>query len=123
VDLRAARNARRKAIKADLTQAYDDEEASPPEWVDLHSRAREASAKIVDEVRAETAAFVEDPDIRTALARRTRAESRLRTRIEEHNRLVRRLNLIAPSARFTRPALDADEVLRPLFRAKRPADS
>lgn len=119
MDTQAARRARRKEIQADLAKAYTDEEASPPEWVDLLSRTREASLSIADDVAEETARFVTEPDIRVALARRERFVTKTRERIEKLNDQVRRLNLIAPNPRFGRATLDADEVLRPLFRAER----
>jgi hypothetical protein len=119
MDTQAARRARQQAIKQDLANAYTDEEACPPEWVDLLDQTREASRSITDEVIAETSRFASDPDIRTALARRDRFAARTRERIEKVNAQVRRLNLIAPNARFTRGTLDADEILRPLYRTQR----
>lgn len=123
MDVHAARRARRKAIKADLTQAYTDEEAAPPEWVDLLNEVREESAEVRREIAAETRRFVEDPDIRDALARRDRVSSLMRERIDRINRTVRRLNVIAPHARFTRAALDPDQLLRPLYRSARTTGS
>jgi hypothetical protein len=35
------------------------------------------------------------------------------------NAQIKRLNILSPHARFTRATLDADEALRPLFRASR----
>lgn len=67
----------------------------------------------------ETDRFVEEPDIRVALARRERFVKAARERIEKINDQIRRLNLIAPNPRFGRTTLDADEVLRPLFRTER----
>ena len=119
MDLAAARRARQQALKADLTQAYSDEEASPPEWLDLFTRVRDERAAVMQEIDRETERFVDDVDIRTALARRDRAAQTLRERIAALNRMIRRLNLIAPHARFTRAALDPDEALRPLFRSQR----
>lgn len=119
MDTQAARNARRKEIQADLTKAYSDEEASPPEWVDLLSRTRDGARAVVDDVATETIRFVEEPDIRVALARRERFVKSARERIDKINNQIRRLNLIAPNPRFGRATLDADEVLRPLFRAER----
>jgi hypothetical protein len=120
MDAQAARSARRKAIQQDLAKAYTDEEASPPEWVDLLSRTREATREIDAEIASATNAFVSEPDIRRALAHRERFAARTRERIETVNAQIRRLNLIAPNARFTRGTIDADEVLRPLFRSERP---
>jgi hypothetical protein len=119
VDPAAARRARQKAIKWDLTQAYDDEEAVAPEWVDLGSRVRDTSAEIIRAIEEATEAFSAEPDIRKALERRKRFAKRTRERIEELNTLVARLNLLAPDARFTRPSLDPEEVLKPLFRVSR----
>ena len=119
MDAQAARQARRKAIQQDLANAYTDEEASPPEWVDLQSRARIESREIEDDIAAEIARFIGEPDIRVALARRERLATKTRERIDKLNHLIRRLNLIAPNARFGRATLDADEVLRPLYRAER----
>ena len=115
----AARRARQKAIKADLAQAYSDDEACPPEWVDLLTEVRERSTALRADIVAETRRFVADPDIRAALERRSRVADEVRTRVAAVNEKVRRLNLIAPHPRFTRAALDADELLRPLFRSGR----
>jgi hypothetical protein len=119
MDTHAARRARQREIKHDLAEAYTDDEASPPEWVDLLDRAREASRSIRDEVAAETSRFVDEPDIKTALARRERFAAKTRDRIEKVNVQIRRLNLLAPNSRFTRGTLDAEELLRPLYRTER----
>jgi hypothetical protein len=119
VNANAARRARRKAIQADLTKAYTDEEAAPPEWLDLLNTVRDEAAAIRTDVQSETARFVAESDIRAALARRDRVAQTMRERIEALNRTIRRLNLIAPHARFTRAALNTDEILRPLFRSAR----
>ncbi len=119
MDTHAARRARRNAFKADLTDAYTDEEATPPEWLDLFTDVREASAELRKHIAEETKRFVEDADIRNALARRDRTAHYARHRAREINTLIKRLNLLAPQARFTRPALDADELLRPLYRSSR----
>lgn len=115
----AARRARRKRIKEDLAKAYTDEEASPPEWVDILVEVKASTASLEAEVARETERFSTEPDIRRALDRRARFERVARDRIEELNRKIRRLNLMAPHARFTRPAVDAEAVLRPLFRTER----
>ena len=119
MDVQAAMRARQKAIKADLTQAYSDEEACPPEWVDLIARVRREAAATQAEISQETRRFVQDPDIRRALARRDSASTRLRDRITQINQHIRRLNAIAPHPRFTRAVLDVDEALRPLYRSRR----
>ena len=67
----------------------------------------------------ETELFVSEPDIRIALDRRERFAARIRDEIVKLNEKVRRLNLIAPNARFTRGTFDAEVVLQPLSRAKR----
>jgi hypothetical protein len=120
MDAQAAQRARQHAIKADLAQAYTEEEASPPEWVDLQSRVRTASREIRETVQYETARFVSEPDIRRALAQRERVDAQVRERISVLNEQVRRLNIVAPNPRFQRGTLDADEVLKPLYRAERP---
>ena len=123
MDTDAARRARRKAIKADLTQAYTDEEAAPPEWVDLLSRIREATESLLAEAAGATKAFVTQTDIRAALRERERTAERLRTESARINQLIARLNLIAPHERFTRAHIDVDALLRPLFHSqRRPAD-
>ncbi len=123
MDTDAARRARRKAIKADLTQAYTDEEAAPPEWVDLLSRVREATEAIRAEAAGAAEAFVTQTDIRAALREREKSAERLRTQSARINQLVARLNLIAPHERFTRAHVDVDALLRPLFHSqRRPAD-
>ena len=119
MDTDARRKALRAEIKKDLAEAYTDEEASPPEWVDLMERARRESREIRDEVERQTDVFVNEPDIRKALVGRERTAERIRTRIAETNKAITRLNLIAPNARFTRGTLDVDEVLAPLFRTER----
>jgi hypothetical protein len=119
MDIEAQRKARRAAIKADLRHAYHDDEASPPEWVDLLERARSGAKAVRDKAAAETQAFVSEPDIKKALARRERMSAKLRQEIENLNKTIRRLNLVAPNARFTRGELDADEILQPLFRSNR----
>jgi hypothetical protein len=121
MDLRAARRVRQQALKADLTGVYSDEEACPPEWLDLLTQVREQSGTIQEEISRETRRFIEEPDIRGALERRTRVTSQLGERIRKLNEKIRRLNLIAPHPRFTRAALDADEILRPLYRSARNA--
>jgi hypothetical protein len=119
MDIDAQRKARRAAIQADLRQAYRDEEASPPEWVDLLERVRSGAASIRAKAASETALFVEEPDIRNALARRERVATQLRQEIDHLNKTIRRLNLVAPNPRFTRGELDATEILQPLFRSNR----
>ena len=103
----------------DLAYVTTDEEACPPEWVDLLMQVRDQTGSLREEIEAETKRFVTDPDIRTALARRERFASRAHERIAKINDRTRRLNLIAPNARFTRGTLDADEILRPLYRCVR----
>ena len=119
MDTDAARRARRKSIKADLTQAYTDEEAAPPEWVDLLSRVREATEAIRAEATRATEAFVTSADIRAALRQREKSAERLRTESARVNQLIARLNLIAPHERFTRAHVDVDALLRPLFHSQR----
>lgn len=121
MDVQAARRARQKAIKADLTQAYSDEEACPPEWVDLIARVRREASAAQAEISEETRRFVQEPDIRRALARRDGVSARLHHRITQINERIRRLNAIAPHPRFTRAVLDVDEALRPLYRSRRNA--
>jgi hypothetical protein len=93
----------------------------PPEWLDLLNTVRDETASIRADVQRETERFVAEADIRAALARRDRFALALRERVERLNRTIRRLNLIAPHARFTRAALDIEDVVRPLFRAPRSA--
>jgi hypothetical protein len=119
MDTDAARKARRKTIKEDLADVYDDEEASPPEWVDLLARVGHAALAIKNETSDETSRFVAEPDIKIALARRDRYAAAVRERIAVVNAQIRRLNLLAPNSRFTRGTLDAEEILRPLFRTER----
>lgn len=119
MDTDAARRARRQAIKQDLAEAYTDEEACPPEWVDLLARATAEKQAIGDAIAAVTSAFVNEPDIRRALEARERFTERTRERIATLNAQIRRLNVLAPHGRFTRAGLDPDEALRPLYRAKR----
>lgn len=121
MDTHAARKARRESFKANLAEAYTDEEATPPEWMDLATAITEDAQAIRTYITAETEAFVAEPDIRRAIARRQRAADVLRERIAGVNRMVTRLNLIAPHQRFTKAALDADALLRPLFRTARPS--
>jgi hypothetical protein len=120
MDVHAARKARRDSFRKNLAEAYTDEEAVPPEWVDLSSAVSDETRAISERIAEETNAFVGEPDIRRAIARRERAASDLRERIAGVNRMVTRLNLIAPHHRFTKTAIDADEALRPLFRSARP---
>lgn len=119
MDTQAAARARRRAIKEDLSEAYTEEEACPPEWVDLLAIIRSEAASLRDDISAETRFFVEVADIRTALTRRERVSTQLRVRAEELNTHIRRLNDIAPHPRFTRAMLDIDEALRPLYRSRR----
>jgi hypothetical protein len=121
MDAYAARRGRQKAFKADLAEVIDDDEACPPEWVDLTSRVRQEKAAIDAAVDEATLAFVEEPDIRRALAKREAFVGRTRERIAALNTMVLRLNLLAPHSRFTRAGLDAEETLRPLFRSRRAA--
>jgi len=119
MDTHAARRARRKAIVEDLRKATTDEEASPPEWADLFNETAGAAKAFKTEIAGETERFVDEPDIRKALARRDRVVASLTEKIEKTNAKIRRLNLITPDARFTRPVLDAQALLRPLFRTTR----
>jgi hypothetical protein len=119
MDLDAARRARRKSIKDDLSEAYDDDEASPPEWVDLLGRQRDEKRSIIESVDTAAEAFASEPDIRRALAERERFVAVTRERITKVNALVQRLNQIAPHPRFSRTVLDAEQTLRPLFRIRR----
>lgn len=123
MDQGAARRARQKRIKADLAEAYTDEEASPPEWVDILTEVKEATASLEAEISRETERFTTDPDVKAALDRRERVANNALRRIDELNAKIKRLNLIAPNARFTRPAIDADRLLRPLFRSERRPDA
>jgi hypothetical protein len=120
MDTHAARKARRDSFKANLAEAYTDEEATPPEWMDLATAITDDAQAIRSRITAEVDAFVQEPDIRRAIARRERAADELRERIAGVNRMVTRLNLIAPHQRFTKASLDADGLLRPLFRTARP---
>jgi hypothetical protein len=122
MDTDAQRRARQRAIKDDLTQAYVDEEASPPEWVDLLARVRTQTTELTEAVAQHVTSFVAEPDIRAALARREAAAKRIRSETEKLNRMIARLNLIAPHTRFMRAAVDSDELLRPLFRSERLPD-
>jgi hypothetical protein len=115
----AARRARRKAIAEDLRRALTDEEASPPEWLDLFGDTRDAIAEIRSDLEAETARFVDEPDIRRALARRDRIAANVTERVNAVNIKIRRMNLLAPDSRFTRVTIDADALLRPLYRSTR----
>jgi hypothetical protein len=119
MDREAARRARRQTFKANLAEAYTEEEAEPPEWLDLQRAIADAKVKLRARIETETEAFVAEPDIRRAIARRDRATNDLRSMVEGINRMVTRLNLIAPLHRFTQPGLDADELLRPLYRSAR----
>jgi hypothetical protein len=121
MDSDAARRARHKTIKADLAEVYDDDEACPPEWVDLLDRTTSEKRAIRESVEAATLAFASEPDIRRALRNRDVFAERTGERIVTLNALVGRLNLLAPHARFTRAGLDAPETLRPLFRTPRGA--
>ncbi len=123
MDTDAARRARQQSIKADLTQAYTDEEAAPPEWVDLLGRVRDATESIRAEAAQAAKTFVTQTDIRTALRERERSAERLRTQSVHVNQLIARLNLIAPHERFTRSHIDVNALLRPLFHSqRRPAE-
>lgn len=118
----AARRARQKSLQNDLARAYSDEEAVPPEWLDLLNTVREETKALRTDVADATQRFVADPDIRAALRGRDRFEAEAKRRVDALNRMIARLNLIAPHARFTRAALSVDELLRPLFRSPRNAD-
>jgi hypothetical protein len=122
VNSNAARRARQKAITPDLTQAYTDEEAAPPEWLDLLTHVRDETNALRADVQHETERFASEPDIRAALARRERIAASLRQRAGALNKTVSRLNLIAPHSRFTRAPLDVEQLLRSLYRTPRRAD-
>jgi len=119
VNSNAARRARQKSFRSDLTRAYSDEEAIPPEWLDLLNTVRDETKALREDIGTETHRFANEPDIRSALARRERFTAAARERAAAVNRMISRLNLIAPHARFTRAALNPDELLRPLFRTPR----
>lgn len=121
MDPAAARRARRRKIKVDLLDAFDDEEACPPEWVDLLAEVRAETEDLRDLVRRETDRFAREPDIRRALDRRGHVASAVRERASEINARIRRLNLLAPLARFQRATLDLEALLRPLYRTRRRA--
>lgn len=119
MDPQAARRARRRRIEWDLLQAVDDEEACPPEWVDLGIEIRREAGELKTLVERETDRFARDPDIRRALERREQAAGRIREKAARTNRKIRRLNLLAPLPRFQRPTLDTERLLRPLYRTRR----
>lgn len=119
MDPQAARRARRRRIKWDLLEAVDDEEACPPEWVDLGTEIRRDTDELKALVERETDRFAREPDIRRALDRRERIARRIREETARTNRKIRRLNLLAPLPRFQRPTLDPEELLRPLYRTRR----
>lgn len=119
MDPQAARRARRRRIKWDLLEAFDDEEACPPEWVDLGTEVRRDTDELKTLVERETDRFVHEPDIRRALERRERVAERVRKEAIRTNRKIRRLNLLAPLPRFQRPTLDPERLLRPLYRSRR----
>lgn len=119
MDTEAARRARQKQIKEDLLDAFTDEEACPPDWVDALVDADEAIHDVRRLVERETERFVSEPDVRRALERRERVADQVRERAGEANTKVRRLNLIAPLPRFQRTPLDPEELLRPLYRSRR----
>jgi hypothetical protein len=123
MDTDAARRARRKVIKQDLAKAYDDDEASPPEWVDLVQRTKAERLAIATSVEDATHAFADEPDIRRALKARDTCVNKMRERIEKTNALIRRLNLLVPHSRLGRAEIDAEETLRPLFRVSRAVSS
>ena len=119
MDTDAARRARQKKLKVDLLEAFDDEEASPPEWVDLILEIEERVTRLRDRVPVEVERFAGDPDIRSALAGRERADGEIRREAHAINEKVKRLNFIAPHDRFHRAPLEADALVRPLYRARR----
>lgn len=119
MDPQAARRARRRRIEWDLLHAVDDEEACPPEWVDLGIEIRRDTDELKTLVERETDRFVREPDIRQALDRRERTAGRIREEAARTNRKIRRLNLLAPLPRFQRPTLDVERLLRPLYRTRR----
>lgn len=121
MDSDAARRARRKAIKEDLAEVYDDDEASPPEWVDLLSRTRAERSDLSALIERAAEDFSREPDIRRALALRENVSEAVRTRAEELNRKIARLNLLVPHPRFSRPAFDVEEAIRALYRIRRDA--
>jgi hypothetical protein len=121
MDTDAARRARQNTIKADLAEAFTDEEACPPEWVDLLSRTTTERVAIAETVEKATVAFVNEPDIRRALRDRERLAAKIRERVAKLNADVMRMNLLVPHSRFTRAGLDAEETLRPLFNSRRAA--
>lgn len=119
MDVEAARRARRKKLKDDLLEAFDDDEASPPEFVDLAIEIDGRIARLRERVPEAVEQFVADPDIRTALRGRERAEADIRREAHAINEKVKRLNFIAPHDRFQRAPLDADTLVRPLYKARR----
>lgn len=119
MDPQAARRARQTKIKQDLLEAFTDEEACPPEWVEVLMEVNEAVDTLHDLIGRETERFATDPDIRRALERRERVRAEVDERVAKINTRIRRLNLLAPLPRFQRAALDADEELRPLYRTRR----
>lgn len=118
-DTDAARRARQKQIKADLLEAFDDDEASPPEFVDLAIEIDERITRLRNHVPGAVERFVGDPDIRSALRGRELAEAAIRREARAINEKVKRLNFIAPHDRFQRAPVDADALVRPLYRARR----
>ena len=123
MDVEASRRARRKKIARDLRHAMTDEEACPPEWVDLQIRIERKTAGLLDLIDAETRRFVSEHDIRAALRRREGVRASVAGIVDEINAAVRRLNLLAPLPRFQRKELDAVKVVRPLYRARRSPDA
>jgi hypothetical protein len=121
MDTEAARRARRQRIKWDLLQAFSDEEACPPDWLDTLVEVDAELGSVRERVTRETERFVTDPDIKRALRRRERVSGELQDHAKRVNTKIRRLNLIVPLPRFQRTPLDPEELVRPLFQARRRA--
>lgn len=102
-----------------LDAVYTDDEASLPEWVDLMTQIDETSAKLRKRADTDAERFANEPDVKRALADRERSADGLRTQAEKINSMVRRLNLISPLSRFQRSPIDADELVKPLYRVRR----
>src|SRR5437763_1237393 len=83
--------------------------------MEIEDRTAALRALLASEVEA----YLTEPDIRIALARRERASATVRSEADAVNARVRRLNLIAPLDRFQRAPLDALPLLESLRLARR----
>ena len=88
-----------------------------PEWLILTGEIRHLAERMRADVAAAVERFNRFDDVRDAISHRTRMIPELENKVAEVNKLIARLNLIAPAMRFQQMALDPAEEVAPMARS------